>query len=101
MKTINLLVLLAAFTFQNALAQTNNPKSEVFTVEALVCDSTGAAIKDVAVYDTKNNIRSVTDRDGIARIATHMGETLSFSHLSFKTQSVRIEKKVLIESSEG
>ena len=101
MKKINLLVLLTAFAFQSTLAQTNNPKDEVFTVEALVCDSTGAAIKDVAVYDTKNNIRSVTDRDGIARIATHMGETLSFSHLSFKTQSVRIEKKVLIESSEG
>lgn len=101
MKKINLLVLLTVLVFQNAVAQTNHPEGEVFTVEALVCDSMGTAIKDVAVYDAKNNIRSVTDRDGIARIATHMGETFSFSHLSFNTKTVRIEKKVLIEDKEG
>lgn len=101
MKKINLLMLLIAFIFQSIVAQTNNPGDEVFTVEALVCDSMGTAIKDVAVYDAKNNIRSVTDRDGIARIATHMGETFSFSHLSFNTKIVRIEKKVLIEDKEG
>ena len=74
---------------------------EVFTVETLVCDSTGAAIKDVAIYDAKNNLRSVTDRDGIARIATRMGETLYLSHLSFKKQAVRIEDKSLIDNEDG
>ncbi len=74
---------------------------EVFTVETLVCDSTGAAIKDVAVYDAKDNLRSVTDRDGIARIATRMGETLYLSHLSFKKQAVRIEDKSLIDNEDG
>lgn len=101
MKSVYFLVLLTALTFQSAVAQTNNPKGEVFTVEALLCDSLGMAIKDVAVYDAKNNIRSVTDRDGIARIATRLGETLYFSHLSFNTKPVRIEKKSLIEGDEG
>ena len=101
MKSVYFLVLLTALTFQSAMAQTNNPKGEVFTVEALACDSLGMAIKDVAVYDAKNNIRSVTDRDGIARIATRLGETLYFSHLSFNTKPVRIEKKSLIEGDEG
>ena len=68
-------MLLTALTFQNAVAQTNNPKGDLFIVEALVCDSTGIVIKDVAVYDSKDNIRSVTDRDGIARFATSIGET--------------------------
>ena len=82
----------------NAIAQTED---KVFIVEALVCDSTGAAIKDIAVYDSQDNIRSVTDRDGIARIATRIGETLYFSHLSFKKKAVRIDKKTLIEGEDG
>lgn len=98
MKKAFILALLIALPFTPLFAQT---KGEVFTVEALVCDSIGAGIKDVAVYDAKNNVRSVTDRDGMARIATRLGETYSFSHLSFKTKTVRIEKKTLIENEEG
>ena len=98
MKKFCIFALFIASVSAPIFAQT---KGEVFTVEALVCDSTGAAIKDVAVYDAKNNIRSVTDRDGIARIATRLGETLSFSHLSFKTITARIEKKSLIENEKG
>ena len=93
------LTLLLMFFFTSALfAQAGK---EVFTLEALVCDSTGAAIKDVAVYDAKNNLRSVTDHDGIARIATRLGETLYLSHLSFKKQAVRIEAKSLIDNEDG
>ena len=95
-KFYTLLILL--FLVPTLYAQSGK---EVFTVEALVCDSTGAAIKDVAVYDAKDNLRSVTDRDGIARIATRMGETLYLSHLSFKKQAVRIEDKSLIDNEDG
>ena len=90
--------MLIVLWFAPLFAQTGN---EVFTVDALVCDSTGAAIKDVAVYDAKNNIRSITDRDGVARIATRMGETLYLSHLSYKTKSFRIEDISLIDSEDG
>ena len=97
MKRNFILTLLLLFFASSLFAQTG----EVFTVEALVCDSTGAAIKDVAVYDAKNNVRSITDRDGIARIATRMGETMYLSHLSYKTKSFRIEEKSLIDSEDG
>ena len=97
MKRNSILASLLLFFAFSLFAQT---EGEVFTVEALVCDSVGTVIKDVAVYDAKNNLRSVTNQDGIARIATRLGETLSFSHLSFKTKTVRIEKKTLIESTE-
>ena len=93
--TILILLLFIALTIS---AQTKN---EVFVVDALVCDSTGTGIKDVAIYDAKNNLRSVTDRDGIASIATRMGETLYFSHLSFKKQVVRIADKSLIDNEDG
>ena len=98
MKRNFILTLLLLFFASSLFAQT---EGKVFVVEALVCDSTGAAIKDVAVYDAKNNVRSITDRDGIARIATRMGETMYLSHLSYKTKSFRIEEKSLIDSEDG
>ena len=98
MKRNYILALCLLFFASSLFAQT---EGKVFVVEALVCDSTGAAIKDVAVYDAKNNIRSVTDRDGVARIATRIGETLSLSHLSYKTKSFRIEDESLIDTEDG
>ena len=98
MKKNSILILLLLLFTTALFAQTGK---KVFTVEALVCDSTGTAIRDVAVYDAKNNLRSVTDRDGIARIATRLGETLYLSHLSFKKQAVRIEAKSLIDNEDG
>lgn len=93
MKKIFILLLLAAFTFQGTFSLFAQTEGKVFVVEALVCDSTGAAIRDVAVYDANNDLRSITDRDGIACIATRMGETLYLSHLSYKTKSILIEEK--------
>lgn len=101
MKKIYILLLLAAFTFLGTFSLFAQTEGKVFVVEALVCDSTGATIKDVAVYDANNGLRSITDRDGIARIATRMGETLYLSHLSYKTKSILIEEKSLMDSKDG
>ena len=101
MKKIYILLLLAAFTFLGTFSLFAQTEGKVFGVEALVCDSTGAAIRDVAVYDANNDLRSITDRDGIARIATRMGETLYLSHLSYKTKSILIEDKSLMDSKDG
>ena len=98
MKKSSFLVLLFILLSSSLFAQT---EGKVFVVEALVCDSTGAAIKDVVVYDENNNLRSVTDRDGIARIATRMGETLYLSHLSFMAKTFRIEENSMIDSGDG
>ncbi len=98
MKRNSILASLLLFFAFSLFAQT---EGEVFTVEALVCDSVGTAIKDVAVCDAKNNLRSITDQDGVARIATRLGETLYFSHVSFNNKLVRIEKKDLIEDTKG
>lgn len=96
-KTFTISILLI-FTILTISAQTKN---EVFVVDALVCDSTGTGIKDVAIYDAKNNLRSVTDGDGFARIATRLDETFSLSHLSFNTKFIRIEKDILVINEKG
>lgn len=98
MKKNAILALLLLFLTSTLFAQTGG---KVFVVEAFVCDSTGAAIRDVAVYDANNDLRSITDRDGIARIATRMGETLYLSHLSYKTKSILIDDQSLIDSRDG
>lgn len=51
MKKINILALLAAFTFKITSSLFAQTEGKVFVMEALVCDSTGAAIRDVAVFD--------------------------------------------------
>lgn len=75
-------------------------EGKVFTIEVFVCDSTARPIKDVAVYDTKNNLRSVTNREGMARVATRQGETLYFSHLGFDRKTFRVDKRTLAEVGE-
>lgn len=97
-KTSILAWLIVLFSTVSLFAQN---EGEVFTVRALVCDSLGTAVKDVAVYDLKNDLRSITDQDGVARIAARLGETLCFSHLSFKTEDVCIKKELLVADGEG
>lgn len=70
---------------------------QVWTMHVLVCDSTAKPIPDVAVYDAKNNLRSVTDGDGVAKIAVRQGEMLYFSHLSFLRQAYCVDKRKLID----
>lgn len=43
---------------------------KVWTLEVLVCDSIAQPIKDVAIYDAKNNLQSVTNSEGRASVAT-------------------------------
>lgn len=45
-------------------------EGKVLTLEVFVCNSTARPIKDVAIYDTENRLRSVTNREGMARVAT-------------------------------
>lgn len=73
---------------------------KVWRLEVLVCDSIAQPIKDVAIYDAKNNLRSVTDYEGRASIATRQGEMLYFSHLSFERKSYRVDKRTLTDIGE-
>ena len=66
----------------------------------LVCDSIAQPIKDVAIYDAKNNLRSVTNSEGRASVATRQGETLWFSHISFERKTYRVDKRTLTDIGE-
>ena len=73
---------------------------KVWTLEVLVCDSITQPIKDVAIYDAKNNLQSVTNHEGRASVATRQGEMLYFSHLSFERKSFRVDKRTLTDIGE-
>ena len=73
---------------------------KVWTLEVLVCDSITQPIKDVAIYDAKNNLRSVTNHVGRASVATRQGETLCFSHLGYERKTYRVDKRTLTDIGE-
>lgn len=70
---------------------------QMWTMHVLVCDSMAKPIADVAVYDAKDNLKSVTNGDGMAKIAVRHGEMLYFSHLSFQRQAYRVDKRKMFD----
>ncbi len=72
-------------------------EGQVWTMHVLVCDSMAKPITDVAVYNAKNNLLSVTDGDGVAKVTVRQGEMLYFSHLSFLRQAYRVDQRKLID----
>lgn len=72
-------------------------EGQVWIMHVLVCDSMAKPVTDVAVYNDENNLLSVTDSDGVAKIAVRQGEMLYFSHLSFLRQAYRVDKQKLID----
>lgn len=82
---------------QSVFAQSD----KIIRIDAFVCDSIGNAIKDVGVYDTHNNLRGVSNSEGVAHVATHIGESLILSHVSFQNKGVTIRKDNLMEGLDG
>lgn len=89
--------LLFALLFLLPLSTLFGQAGKVWTMHVLVCDSVSNPIPDVAIYDAKDNLRSVTDRDGMATVATRQGETLYFSHLSYQRKALRVDKRKMMD----
>ena len=66
-------------------------------MNVLVCDSLQNPIPDVGIYDTKDNIRGVTNRNGLAQVYTKQGERLYFSHLAYNKQPFRVDKRKMVD----
>ncbi len=69
----------------------------MWTMNVLVCDSLQNPIPDVGIYDTKDNLRSVTNRNGLAKVYTKQGERLYFSHLAYNKQPFRVDKRKMVD----
>lgn len=67
--------------------------SNVLNVSVMVADSTGKAIKDVAIYNSKQKVIGITDSYGTATISVNYGDFVAFSHISFETLRVSVSDK--------
>lgn len=68
-------------------------QNHTLNVIVSVSDSTGNAIKDVAIYNSKHQVIGITDNYGTTTLSIHSGDIVEFSHISFETARVTITNK--------
>lgn len=76
-------------------------QTERFSVEIVVVDTSYASIKDVALYDELNNLKGVTNSNGIANATVSVGEILLFTHIDYERKTVCIDKKDIVVKDDG
>lgn len=69
------LILLSSVVFSQ-----NNTLNVIVSVS----DTTGKALKDVAIYNSKQQVIGITDNDGTTTISVHKGDVIVFSHISYE-----------------
>ena len=61
-------------------------------IEVIVSDNQGNVLKDVAIYNSKNNLIGITNHEGITWITSLFGDAIIFSHLSFEHKIIKISE---------
>ena len=83
-----LLVILVQYVLSPVTACAQNDK--VLNVNVIVSDSTGKLIKDVAIYNSKQNLIGITNNFGTTIITAHLGDAVAFSHISYEPKTMKI-----------
>lgn len=73
-------------------------QNNTLNINVTVSDSTGKALKDVAIYNSKQKVIGITDNFGITIISAQPSDTIVFSHISFEPIKVTVsnERNVLV-----
>ena len=58
--------------------------SEVLNINVIVSDTTGKALKDVAIYNSKQNLIGITNNFGKTIVSARYGDVIVFSHISYE-----------------
>ncbi|MBQ6084107.1 MAG: hypothetical protein IJK92_07135 [Bacteroidales bacterium] len=58
--------------------------SNVLNINVIVSDSTGKALKDVAIYNSKQNLIGITNNFGKTIVSARYGDVIVFSHISYE-----------------
>ena len=77
-----LLVILAQYVLSPIKASAQN--SNVLNINVIVSDSTGKALKDVAIYNSKQNLIGITNNFGKTIVSARYGDVIVFSHISYE-----------------
>ena len=77
-----ILVILVRLVLSPITASAQN--SEVLNVNVIVSDSTGKVLKDVAIYNSKQNLIGITNNFGKTIVSARYGDVIVFSHISYE-----------------
>ena len=94
-----LLVISVLFVQSPVTASAQN--SEVLNINVIVSDSTGKVLKDVAIYNSKQNLIGITNNFGTTTITAHLGDAVVFSHISYEQKKIKISVDNIFDKTEN
>ncbi len=94
-----LFVPLALFVLLSFSASAQNDK--VLNVNVIVSDTTGKVLKDVAIYNSKQNLIGITNNFGKTTISAHIGDAIVFSHVSYEQKTMKISNDNILDKTEN
>ena len=89
-----LLVISVLFVLSPVTACAQNDKA--LNVNVIVSDTTGKVLKDVAIYNSKQNLIGITNNFGTTTITAHLGDAVMFSHISYEQKTVKISDENML-----
>ena len=72
-------------------------KESIVNIEVIVSDNQGNVLKDVAIYNSKNNLIGITNHEGITWITAYLKDVVIFSHLSFEPKIIKLSEHDMYE----
>lgn len=89
-----LLVISVQYVLSPVTASAQNDK--VLNVNVIVSDSTGKVLKDVAIYNSKQNLIGITNNFGTTTISARLGDAVVFSHISYEQKTMKVSDENML-----
>ena len=92
------LFLITTFLFLcGTISFSQQKKESLVNIEVIVSDNSGNVLKDVAIYNSKNNLIGITNHEGITWITAYLKDVVIFSHLSFEPKVIKLSEHDMYE----
>ena len=89
-----LLVISILFALSPITIFAQNDK--VLNVNVIVSDTTGKTLKDVAIYNSKQNLIGITNNFGTTTISARLGDAVVFSHISYEQKTMKVSDENML-----
>jgi|GEM_PF-1596693 len=94
-----ILVLLVQYVLSPITASAQNDNT--LNINLIVSDTTGKTLKDVAIYNSKQNLIGITNNFGKTTISAHIGDAIVFSHISYDQKTIKISVDNIFDKTEN
>ena len=94
-----ILVVSVLFVLSPITASAQNDK--VLNVNVIVSDTTGKVLKDVAIYNSQQNLIGITNNFGTTTITARLDDAIVFSHVSYEQKTIKISDENIVDCNEN